>query len=491
MISKKFIKSSFIYTVIGALPLASATILLPFYTNLLTTSQFGILALYIAFTAVVQILVNYALENYLIVHYIENINDKQFLKNIIGTVVILLLAIGLLCTILLLIFGNKLFNLYSSVTENKTILEFFPYGIMAVATAVFNSFFKTYTNLLIAQQRPNKFFWMNIINFILTISISLTGLYMFPQTLKGPMWGRLLSGAGIFLMALFFFIREFGIGFQSKLVKDMIKYCSPLLLFFILFWIIGNIDRYIIGYFLPTEKIGIFDFAIKCTLLLEFFQNGLGGAINPKIYHIWRESKIPANTMEINRYYNSFTLITMICLPLFVIVIPYLIPLIVKNRDYFISFSFLSILAMGYTINGLKTMYTNPVMYFKKTRILPRVYIYSAIFQVVATIFAVKYMGLMGAVWVNFLIKILQVFFLYLETRKTFTLEFNHVKLLYLPLFFCFITCVFYFAIKLFSLNYLVWCFHMLIVYASVYFVFRKELKLLLKDFNFRSLVKF
>jgi O-antigen/teichoic acid export membrane protein len=488
MISKKFIKSSFIYSVIGALPLASATILLPFYTNLLTTSQFGVLALYIAFTAIIQIIVNYSLDNYAIIHYIENKTNKDLIRNTIGTVVISLLIIGILMIAISLIFGNGLFKLYSSLTHNKTIIEFFPYGIMSVVTAVFNSFFKTYTNLLIAQQRPNRFFWMNIFNFVLTISISLAGLYMFPETLTGPMWGRLLSGLGIFLMALFFFIREFGIGFRGKLVKGMLKYCSPLLLYLILFWIIGNIDRYIIGYFLPSEKIGIFDFAIKCTLLLEFFQNGLTSAINPKIYNIWSDNKTPRNTPEINRYYNGFTVVTLICLPVFILVLPYLIPLIVKNKDYFISFNSLAVLAMGYAITGLRTMYQLPVLYFKKTGILPRVYSYSAVIQVAATVIAVRYMGLMGAVWVNFLIKLLQVLFLHLETRKTFTLEFNRVKLLYLPLFFCLITVVFYFAIKLFSLNYLFWGIHLCIVYISVYMVFRKEVRLLLKDFSFKSM---
>jgi len=197
---------------------------------------------------------------------------------------------------------------------------------------------------------------------------------------------------------------------------------------------------------------------------------------------------VPGNNHEINRYYNGFTVISLISLPLFILFLPYLIPLLVKNSDYFVSFNFFSILAMGYAITGLRTMYLLPVLYFKKTKILPRVYLYSAIIQIVSTVLAVKYMGLMGAVWVNFIIKLLQTFFLHIVTRKTFTLEFNHIKLLYLPMFFCLITCVFYFIIKLFALNYLVWSLHMLITYVSIYIVFRKEIQTLIKDFSLKSL---
>lgn len=486
MISFKFIKSSVIYSVIGALPLASATILLPFYTNLLTTSQFGIFALYIAFTAIIQIVVNYALENYIFVHYIENKENKKALKEIIGTVVILLLIIGVIITFISLLAGKYLFNSYSSLSDNKTVILFFPYGMMAVITAIFNSFFKTYTNLLIAQERPNRFFWMNIINFVLTISISLTGLYMYPFSLTGPMWGRLLSGVGIFLIALCFFIKEFGFSFQKKLIRDIYKYSTPLLQYLALLWIIGNIDRYIIGYFLPPEKVAIFDFAIKCTVLLEFFQNGLTSAINPRIFNIWSINKTPKNTPEINRYYHGFTATALLVLPAFIFILPYIIPVVVINNDYFKSFGFLSILAMGYAFTGFKIVYLLPVLYFKKTKILPKVYFYSAIVQVVGTIFAVKYMGLMGAVWVNFIIKVLQVYLLYLETKKHYNLEFNKLKLVYLPVFFCIMTLLFYSTIKFMKLNYLFWGIHLIIVYLSVFITYRKEVIPLMKDLRLR-----
>ena len=54
MISKKFLQSSLLYTIAGAMPLASGFVLLFFYLNYLTVEQFGLLALYIAFTAFIQ-----------------------------------------------------------------------------------------------------------------------------------------------------------------------------------------------------------------------------------------------------------------------------------------------------------------------------------------------------------------------------------------------------------------------------------------------------
>ena len=215
MISKNFLKSSFIYTVIGALPLASSIILLPFYTNFLDTSDFGILAIYISFTFLIQIIVNFGFDVYIGIHFFEYKDNKEKLREYVGTVVVSLLVLGIFVTALSFLVGNFSFGI---LFQQKDI-TFFPYGFMSVLTAICNSFFKTYCSLLINQQSPVRFFWVNLFNFILTIAISLSGLYLYPHTLIGPMWGRLLSGVGIFLLALYFFATEFGLNFQTKLLK--------------------------------------------------------------------------------------------------------------------------------------------------------------------------------------------------------------------------------------------------------------------------------
>ena len=60
----------------------------------------------------------------------------------------------------------------------------------------------------------------------------------------------------------------------------------------------------------------------------------------------------------------------------------------------------------------------------------------SALFEIVAAILLVKYIGLMGAVWVNFMVKPLQAFLLYQASRKVFHYKFNRWKIFDLPIIF-------------------------------------------------------
>lgn len=432
MISEKFIKSSFIYSIVGSLPLLTSVILLPFYTNLLTTDQFGMLALYIALTAVLQIFVNFAIDHYIAVNWVNFKDDKQQTKDQIGTAVSSLLIIAVAFVIIYLIAGFFAIKIFPDLNNIK-VFEIFPWGFMCLLTAIGNSAFKTYAALLIYQERPVRFFWISLVNVALTLGISLAFLYSYPYTLMGPMWGRLLSGVGIFFLAYFFFLKEYGITFRSKLIKEIAIFSYPLMLYLALLWIVGNADRYIIAYFLTASDIAIFDFAIKCTMIIEVLQTGLTSTIYPKIFKIWKEQNINHSTLEANRYFNGLTGLSMLLIPVLIIVLPLLVPMIVTNPDYYKSFSFIGILFSGFAFTALKSYFTAPLMYYKKTKALPKVYFYSAIIQLILTVILVKYFDISGAVWAFVIVRIIQVIFLYNESRKVFTFKLNLFKQIMLP----------------------------------------------------------
>jgi O-antigen/teichoic acid export membrane protein len=169
---------------------------------------------------------------------------------------------------------------------------------------------------------------------------------------------------------------------------------------------------------------------------MEFFQSGLSSAVYPKVFNIWKEKNINYGTLEANRYFNGFTAITLLIIPVVVIALPLIIPIVVKNKDYYHTFNFLAILFAGYALSGLRAYFWAPLVYFKKTKALPRIFLFSAVFQILASIGLIYYFGLIGAVWANFLVKPLQVIFMYIESRKVFDYKFNLWKLVYLPIIF-------------------------------------------------------
>jgi len=420
-----------IYSLIGALPYTTGVILIPFFTAKLTPEQFGINAIYFTLMYFVQLVSSAGLDTYIGVNYFQQKDDPLKLREFIGTVLIILITLGTAVLCLMLMGGSLMFKL---IFRGDTALQFMPFGLITVFTAIFNGFFKTYSNLLVNQQRPERFFWLNISNFVIILAASLGILYAWPFTLNGPIIGRLVPACISCIASVAMMTGEYGLKFSRKHLDGMLTFCAPMIVYGIMIWVVNYIDRYVIKYFMidPTY-VGIFDFAVKLTMGIGLLHTGLVNTIQPKVFNIWKDKGLQESSAEVNRYYNGFTAITLLVLPLVTIAIPLLVPIVIKNPVYFQAFGFIGILTLGYATSPAFYLFLAPVFYFKKTAALPRVFLYSAVIQVIMSSFLIWKFGLMGAVFSNFLIKPVQAFFLYLESRKFFTYRLNMWKLIYMP----------------------------------------------------------
>ncbi len=478
MISRQFFKSSMIYSLVGALPYTTGVILIPFFASQLTPAQFGVNALYLTFMYFVQVIATFGMDTYLGINYFEFRDDRQKLREFVGTVLMTLTVIGTTVAALLMVAGSGIFRL---VFGGDALFQFYPFGLITVFTAVFNGYFKSYCSLLINQQRPERFFWLNLSNFILTLGTSIAILYTFPFTLYGPIVGRLIPALISCAVSVFLILAEFGFQHNRKFLKGMVSFCAPLVVYALMVWVVNYIDRYIIKYFLvdPTF-VGIFDFAVKITLGIDLVQVGLANTIHPKVYGIWKDQQIRESTKEVNRYYNGLTAITLLIIPIVVIAVPLLVPLVIHKTIYYQSFAFLSILCLGFATRPWFYLFLAPLFYFKQTKVLPKVFFFSALFQVAVSSLLIYKFGLMGAVWSNFLVKPVQALFLWTESRKIFTFRLNNWKIFYLPVIFItvILICEFFttdqnriwFAVSQFLLS-----------LALVWFTYRNELVSLLR----------
>jgi len=479
MISKSLIKSSFIYTIIGSLPLVSGFFLLLFYTNYLTTTTYGALVIFVSFTGFLQVLINLGLDAYISISYFDNRRNHEKLKKKISAITGYLIIWGLFITFLFSIFGE---NLFSLLFQGKDIL-FYPYGFMSVLTAFCNSYFKTYSNLLINQEKPVRFAIANIANFVMTIAFSLTGLFLFPNTLIGPMWGRMLSGIGIFLIAFFSFYKESGMRIlPDKELKKAMQFSIPVLIFFLFSWSISNIYPFILKHFMTLQDVAILGLVFQFTLLVEFVLNGMSSSITPKTYSIIKDQELTGSTPELNKYFSGFNAFALLIIPAATFFIPLILPLLI-NKDYQASFIFLSVLNIGFMSRGLYNYLLTPIYLFKKTSILPKMYLITAIIQILLSITLIKHFGIWGAISANLLTKIIQNFLLYLGARKFFTFRFNTIKFIWLPLIVTVaVICSEYFVSNQ-NLN-LVRLAQMVFTYILVYVFYNNEILIIIKELS-------
>jgi len=468
---RKVIRSSILFTLGNMMPLLASVVLLVPYTDNLSTSLYGELAIYISFTLLLQVIFNYGLDNYTGIHHFDYKNDTYKLRQFVGTIVAYLFMIGSIVTLSATIAGYILFPILLG-----DAFVFFPYGFMCVITAFCNSFFRTYVNFLFYDDKAKKYFWLNFFNFIITIALCWIGLEMYKQTLIGPMWGRLLSGIAIFLVACILYIREYGISWAPETIPGLQRFCVPVVLFFLLNWVTLYINNYIINAYSGTTDVGVYDFALKCTLLIEFVQTGILGTINPRIYALWKNKGEAQSTVEENRYHHVFSMFTVLFVAINIVLLPIAIQLFVNNESYYEVFRFLPVLCAAFVFRGIYNAYYNVVIYHKKTQALPRALAVTSLIQITLCIVLLQAFGIWGAVWSFVLAKPVQIFFLWIESRKLFTFRYNFIKIFALPLlYFTIVLLLQYLPLRLTPEQLAV--IQLLLAILIVLLVFRKDMK--------------
>lgn len=460
--------------------MVASIILLPFYANRLGDVNYAKILFYILISTLFQILFSFSTENYFGIKYSQLFDDTEKRKRFVGTVSALLLLIGGGLILLSLLFGDLLFK---AISRADLVIEFWPYGLFSILTGFFNAYFKTASICLIYSGQSRLFFISNLLNFLSTIIISVGGLYLFPGTIVGPIYGRLLSGLLIFLAGHFIFLRNGRFVLDTSFLKELSSFCLPYMLYGICGWILAGSDRYILLEFqIEIKNLNAYDLLLKCFVGIEFIQNSLSAVIFPKLYEIWSKNRENRTTVESNRYFNVYTAINIIQLVLFCVFIPLVYRIFVTNTTFYESERYIGILAAGFALRSIVGFYLATILFTKNIGIMFKVFAICTVFQLFFTVIAAKYYGLDGVIYVGLATKILQALLCMWFTRCIFIYEFNYFKLIVVPFIYVTVNVIQFVIYREYSL----WLYLLQLLIFSVifYLLFKNEIRKVLVSFN-------
>lgn len=432
-ISKSFLKSSLMYTIAGSLPMASAIILLPFYTLYLTTDNYGALALYLAFAVLIQVLTTYSFDTGIYVFFHEYKKDEQRLRRFVSSVFIFILLIGFALTVFFLLAGNLLFNLLLDQDD----IDFFPFGLMAVLAGVFQSVFKVHSSLLQTSQRPVLFFWSNLLSFAIIAIGTLVGLKYYPQTLWGPIGGRMAAAT---ISAIWVLIRVgwlYGFTFDRKLLRNSFSFNTPSFLYQLQQWSITYLDRFIMAlpfFQLPLSTIGVYDFAVKCMLAIEFVISGLYNSFYPRVIGMVMEQDRKQSTPEINRYYHGLVAAIMLLVCFAILAFYLAVDLGIIGEGYEESIRYLPLVGMVYLARAMRYYFTLPYGALKFSKPLPVIYMGVSMFKLLVILLLIRHFEVYAVITAALLSSLVEAYLLWRGVRDKFDFYFNKVKIIIAPL---------------------------------------------------------
>lgn len=433
MITKKFIRNSILYTIAGSLPMASAIILLPFYIRYLTTPVYGELILYMGFSMLVQIFVTYSFDTSIYSYYHDFKHDRKQLDVFVSSVFSFILMVGLITTIVLFLFGNWIFE---KVFQQSSI-SFYPYGLFSIVTGVFQAVLKVNSSLLQTQEKASSFLSFNVLSFSLIAFFTVFGLQWFPNELIGPITGRLFAVVISGIWALVTIYRQFGVHFDFKLIRSTFDFNHPSLLYQIMQWANLTFDRYLLAPFTDMAVVGVYDFAAKCLQAIDFVLTGFYQSFFPKVLGITALQREKKTTIEINRYYNGLTAVTILLVALSIFAMPIVLQWLVQwfgKTQYLEVIQWIPYIAVTYLLRSMRFYVAMPYAALKYSRPLPFFYLAIVSVKILGMILLIPQFGIQGviiATWIGYVMEILT---LYIGAKSRFEIRFNVFKLLIAPI---------------------------------------------------------
>jgi O-antigen/teichoic acid export membrane protein len=471
-ISKGFIKSSLVYTLAGMLPMASAIILLPFYLKYLPGEQYGALAIYLVFSLLIQILTTFSFDASIYVHFHEYRKDPATFARFVSSAFNVMLLIGAGLTLVLLFPGDWIFR---QVFKNPYMV-FFPYGLIAIVTGVFNAFFKVFSSLLQSRQRPELYLRSNVLSFSIIALLTVVGLQYYPESLLGPLGARMVAAIVSGGWSLFRIYREYGVKFDVPLLRSSFSFNFYAFIYQLQQWSINSFDRILLSLFIPLESVGVYDIAMKCLLAIEFVISGLQNSFLPKIVGMVMEQPEKKATPEINRYYYALTAVLMLLVVGAVFSYPLILGALVHKPDYLLAIPLIPFAALFYLFRGMRLYFNVPYGILKYTKPLPAIYLVVSVVRIGVMLITIPLWGAYGAVVSAFVSAGLEVLLVYAQGRKKFDFRFNSFKLIFAPV----LLMVFMLALELTLGRYYPLYAHALQAVVAVLLIvlaFRNELK--------------
>ncbi len=467
-LSKPVIQS-FLFTVVGALPFLSALVLLPFYSNYLSTENFGLLSMYISLSLLFQILTSFGVEQYVPILINERSGPPSItIQKVFG----LQLVFGLSVVAIALLIGDWVLSFF----YDQNTLSFFPFGLMSVATGFLNGYFRSETTYLTFNHEIKRYYFANFFNFLVTLVLSIAFIHLWGNDLMGPMLGRLLSGVLIFILALVYQSAsrfpqiDFGALFSiGKITSLMFGYT-------LLMWVLSYIDRFILTAKISMDSVAVYDFATKCLLPVEFVMIGLNNFILPRIYSSWSGNLEHPPMERAKTLLHGLTVAAVFSISFTLVGIPLIAPIVVKNSALYESFPLMGILGIAYLTRAMFSLYLGILMLRKEVSAVVRALLFSALIHFVSLLIFVPTWGVEAALWLGILSKVIMVLFLQREVRKRVQMQFNAQKLITYPLLMSLVFAATYFLSP--GMSYIYLSLGTLIpAFLFTYLFFRKDLK--------------
>jgi O-antigen/teichoic acid export membrane protein len=428
MFHNSLLKNSFYYMVASLLPTSVGFLMLPIYTNYLSPSNYGVVALILSFNSFLPLVMTFQIHNSISRFYFDYNDDNEKLKIFISSILMVVIIISSIMLLILLSFHK---NILTFIFPNSSdYYDFFKLGIISSFFAVFNVIF---INLLRVQEKAKLFMKISLILFFISLFTNIILIIILNRGVQGVIEALLINSIISFIIYFFFVKNFFVINFNFLFIIKPFKYSVPLIPHSLFGLIFMYSDRLILERFVSLSSIGLYLLAMKIATILKLIIVQFNNAYLPHFNKISKKSKKHA-AIELKKI--SIILIYFISLFIsFFSCVSKDLTYYLFNEIYFDSWKITPVLLLGFFYQAHYIFSVIGIFYQKKTGLVLIATSISGFFSLLLNIMFIPKYGIISASYIF----VFSYFILFLVSnflsKKVYYTEFISKKLIIVNLY--------------------------------------------------------
>ncbi len=398
-------------------------LLVPFYTNVLLTSEYGVIANLYSYIAFAMILYGYGMDAaYMRFVASLEIGDK---KQNFSTPFLSLLGTSLVLSLFLHAFADDVSTLIGMNRSDGTLVRY------AAWVLFFDAMVLVPFGYLRMENKAGTFAAIRIFNIVITIILNIVLIVGLHMKAEGVLIANLVASFLTFLIHLKFILPNIRAGFSGPLYKELLKFGIPYIPAGLASIAMQVIDRPILKALTDDATVGIYQANYRLGIFMMLVVGMFDYAWRPFFLHHAGEKDAKVLFSRVFTYFCVLSTALFFVLTLFIEDLLHIRigGIYFIHPDYWSGVTIVPVVLLAYLFNGAYVNFVVGIYLEKKTSYLAWVFGAGALVNVAANLLLIPVAGMMGAAYATLLSYVVLAVGIYLASRRFYPMEYEWGKI--------------------------------------------------------------
>ncbi len=438
---KELTKDTAIYGISTIVGRFFGFLLVPFYTNIFSTYEFGVFSNVYAYIAFLNIIYIYGMDAAFLKY--SSITDESNKKNVFSTSYVFVTATTVIFSLIIFLAKGNLSDGMSIPSQYSYLLNYVILILLFDTLALV-----PFANLRL-QRKAKKFAIIKTLNILINLGLNIYLILFLEYDIEAIFISNAVASFFSFAALLPEIIKYFLPKIDYELLKRMLKFGIPYLPASMAATIVQVIDRPILVRILGESALGIYQANYKLGIFMMLFVSMFHYAWQPFFLNNAQDANAKKLFSKILTLYLIVSSLILVFLSLFISDIAgfeIMNGRTIIGKEYLSGLYIVPVVLLAYVFHGMYVNFQAGIYIEEKTKYFPVVTGAGALLNIITNIVLIPVIGIMGAAIATLVSYFVMAAGLFITAQKFYKIDYEYFKIIAIFLL-LFIASIFYYYV--------------------------------------------